>query len=68
MKKNKKNYIKPKISTKKIRLNYFLSKVWWIDQFKFFGNVYAQSGGSGGGGSDGGYNDSGYLDASGTSA
>jgi len=48
MKKKKHKYIKPKIVAKKIRLNHFLSNVWWIDRFNFVGSVYAQSGGEGG--------------------
>lgn len=48
MKKIKK-YIKPKIKRRKVKLNYFLSKVFWLDQFNFIGTVYAQSGGYDGG-------------------
>lgn len=37
-------YHKPKIISKSVMISFFMSKVWWIDQFNFTGNVYAQSG------------------------
>lgn len=50
----KKRYIPPKIKVKKVKLSFFMQNVSWLDQFNIIGNVYAQSGCSGGGG-DGGY-------------
>lgn len=53
--KKKRKYFTPQIKIKKIKVNFFLSKFYWIDQFNLIGDVYAQSGGcanvdSGGGG------------------
>lgn len=45
-------YQKPKITTKKLKISFFLSRVSWLDQFNMLGSVYAQSGG---GSSDGSY-------------
>jgi len=48
MKHKLKKYIKPKIYTKKIKVNFFLTPMGFIDHFNLMGNIYAQSpGGSG---------------------
>ncbi len=58
-----KKYQKPKLKVEKVKINFFMSKLWWVDQFNFVGDVYAQYGDSGyGDGGDGGY-DSGNVDA-----
>jgi len=44
MKRKLKKYIKPKIITKKIEVNFFLTQKNWIDQFTFIGNIYLASG------------------------
>lgn len=39
----KKKYLKPKMSNRKVKLNFFLSNISMLDQFNFIGSVYAQS-------------------------
>jgi hypothetical protein len=66
MEKNKLQYQKPKIKVKKVKMSFFHSNIWWLDQFNLVGEVYAQSGGSSfsdGSYSDGGYGDGGYGDS-----
>lgn len=48
-------YISPKITSKKIKLSFFLSNVMWLDQFNLVGNVYAQSGGGTAASNSGGF-------------
>lgn len=57
-------YVKPKMTSKKVKISHFLSKVFWMDQFNFVGNVYAQSGGPPGDGGYGGRSDGSYADCS----
>lgn len=38
------NYLKPKISSKKIKLNFFLTNITPLDRFHLIGDVYAGSG------------------------
>ncbi len=40
-----KRYIKPEVTSKKVKISFFLSKVFWVDNFNLVGDVYAQSGG-----------------------
>lgn len=47
--KKKKKYMAPQIKFKKIKVNFFLSNFFWIDEFNMVGDVYAQSGGACGG-------------------
>lgn len=44
MGKKLKRYLKPKISERKVKINFFLSNITWVDQFSLLGDVYAQSG------------------------
>lgn len=39
-----KEYKKPHFTSKKIKLSFFLSNIFWLDQFNLVGDVYAQSG------------------------
>lgn len=39
-------YYKPKIAVKKVKISFFLSNIFWLDQFNMVGDVYAQSGGA----------------------
>ena len=38
-------YVKPKISSRRIKLSYFMSRVSIVDQFNILADDYAQSGG-----------------------
>jgi len=48
--KKRKDYTKPKLTSKKIKISFFLSQTSVLDQFSFIAEVYAQSGGGGDGG------------------